>query len=111
MALNDGSINHRHIDTDSDDSKQDRTWPRFLVMEGTDIDKPLKKLSPFAIAMGIQGIAGEPKSVKNISNGLLIEVSKKAHADYLLNATTIALVPIRVKADRSPGKDSLGVES
>ena len=34
----------------------------------------LAKLSPFAIAKGIQGLAGEPKMVKKIKQGLLVEV-------------------------------------
>ena len=76
-------------------------WPRFLVMRGTSSDTPLKNLSPFAIAKGIQGIAGEPKSVKSIAQGLLIEVSRKSHADNLLRTTKIAQIPVSVTAHRS----------
>ena len=37
------------------------SWPRFLIMESTDSDKPLSNLSPFALQKGIQGLAGVPK--------------------------------------------------
>ena len=85
--------------SDSDDL--DMNWPRFLVMEGTDDKSPLSKLSPFAIAKGIKGLAGEPKSVKVTSQGLLIEVEKKAHSDNLLRSTEIANIPILVTAHKT----------
>ena len=40
-----------------------KTWPRFLVI-GWPNDEALKKLLPFAIQKGLEGLAGEPKSVK-----------------------------------------------
>ena len=70
-------------------------------MEETDSTIPLKKLSPFAVSKGIQGIAGEPKNVKSIARGLLIEVEKKAHAVNLLKATMLVNVPIKVTAHRT----------
>ena len=39
------------------------SWPRFLVIRSTDRDRPLSKLSPFAIDKGVQGLAGTPKSI------------------------------------------------
>ena len=101
MAYNNPN-KRKHGDRDTDsETEQDRTWPRFLVIEGTDSNIPLKKLSPFAIAKGIKGIAWEPKSIQNVFNGLLVEVAKKAHSDSLLEATKIANVPIKVTAHRS----------
>ena len=49
------------------------TWPRFLVIGSTN-DEALKNMAPIAIQKGLEGLAGEPKSVKKLSNGsLLIE--------------------------------------
>ena len=77
-------------------------WPRFLVMQDSVKDSAaLKKLSPFAISKGLIGIAGEPKSVKKTSFGLLIEVSKKSHADNLLKTEAFANIPVKVTPHRT----------
>ncbi|MEN8173078.1 MAG: hypothetical protein ABFS03_09390 [Chloroflexota bacterium] len=77
-------------------------WPRFLVIEATDKERPLDKLSPFAIAKGIQGLAGEPKMVKHLRSGsLLVEVENKAHATNLIRSQTLVDRPVRVSAHRS----------
>ena len=77
-------------------------WPRFLVMEDADKDSDsLRKLSPFAIAKGIVGLAGEPKFVKKTSFGLLIEVTKKSHSDSLLKSKIMANIPIKVTPHRT----------
>ena len=89
------------LDTDSEEIVFDRIWPWYLVIEGTDKDIPLKKLSPFAIAKCIKGIAWEPKSIQNVSNDLLVEVTGEAHADSLLETTRIAHVPVKVTAYQS----------
>ena len=47
----------------------------------------LKTLSPFVVSLGIRTIAGEPKSVKSIKSGLLIEVTRQVHAENLLKTT------------------------
>ena len=46
----------------------------------------------------IQSIAGEPENIKKLhrSNQLLIEVSKKAHAENLLRAQTFHDLKVRV---------------
>ena len=65
----------------------------------TDADSKLarlKTLSPFAVSRGIHGIAGEPKSVKSIKSGLLMEVRKQVHAENLLKTTTFVEVPAKV---------------
>ncbi|XP_041357812.1 uncharacterized protein LOC121374769 [Gigantopelta aegis] len=70
-------------------------WPRFLVISSTD-DGTLNKLSPFAIEKAIVGLAGEPKSVKKIKNGLLVECSTDKHSTCLLKSTVFCNVPIKV---------------
>ena len=77
------------------------SWPRFLVIQDIEGGSGLLSLSPFAIAKGIKGLASEPKSVKKIKNGLLVEVAAKAHSDLLLKSNKIAEVPIKVSVHRT----------
>ena len=93
--------NKPSFDPDDDKAEPVKNWPRFLVMESVDENNPLKKLSPFAVAKGIKGIAGEPKDVKFIRTGLLIEVTRQTHSDNLLKTTTFVTIPVRVTAHKS----------
>ena len=78
------------------------TWPRFLLVKSLDPQSPVSKLSPFAIAKAIQGLAGEPKQVQKLRSGdLLVEVVKKAHSDNLLRSSSFAGVPVKVEAHTS----------
>ena len=52
-------------------------WPRYLVVTDAADNGTLAKLSPFAIAKGIQGLAGEPKMLKKIKRGLLWTLPKR----------------------------------
>ena len=58
-------------------------FPRFILVESKEENKLIPSLSPFVIQKVIQGIAGEPESIKKLhrSNKLFIEVSRKAHAE------------------------------
>ena len=77
-------------DTESDIEIGVDSWPRFLIMESTDSDKPLSKLSPFALQKGIQGLAGVPKDVNRLRSGhVLIEVDRKSHCRNLLQSNMI----------------------
>ena len=77
------------------------TWPRFLIVESMDESNPISKISPFAVAKAIQGIAGEPKEVKTLKDGLLIEVGRKAHAVNLVKAKMFANIPVKVSPHKS----------
>ncbi len=86
----------------SSDGETSNMWPRFLVMQGTSLEFPLAKVSPFAIEKGIQGLAGTPVSVKRLRSGdLIIEVSRKSHSDSLLRSGMMANCPIKVQPHRS----------
>ena len=81
----------RDNDQDSDsDYENERSyncnnWPRFLVMESSNDDLPLSKLSPFAIQKGFQAVAGTLKSIKRLRDGsFLVECGKRAQAQNLL---------------------------
>jgi hypothetical protein len=80
----------------------DRYWPKFLLIEATDKDKPLSKLSPFAVAKAIQGIAGQPKQAKYLrSGGMLLEVTKRTHCENLLRCNMIVNIPVRIHPHKS----------
>ena len=56
-------------------------FPRFLMMTSGDDEKSLSRLSTFAIQKGIQGLVGEPKTIKRLRSGdLLIEVDRETHS-------------------------------
>ena len=107
MASNKQQKRHHETDSDSDSidldtltstTPQDDNWPRFIVIDALDLSMSVTRISPFAIAKGIEGIAGTVKSVKKISsagNGsILVEVSRFSQAMNLLKATQLANVPI-----------------
>ena len=71
-------------------------FPRFLMMTSEDDEKSLSRLSTFAIQKGIQGLVGEPKTIKRLRSGdLLIEVDRETHSTKLLAVTELAQVPVR----------------
>ena len=76
-------------------------WPRFLILTALEKEKPLSSLSPFAIAKGIKGLAGDPKNITKMFNGdFLLEVATKAHSDNLLRSGVLAGVPIKITPHR-----------
>jgi len=89
--------------TDSDDETSSHvsdSWPRFLVIEATN-DQTIAKLSPFAISKGLQGLAGEPKSVKTLRDGkLLVECCKQQHSTNLLRCKKFVEIPVKVSPHR-----------
>ena len=86
----------------SSDPETTPNWPRFLVVTSTSDDKPLSKLSPFAVQKGIEGVVGTPKSIKRLRSGdLLVEVNRSSQADNLLKTKLFVNVPIQVTPHRS----------
>ena len=75
-----------------------QTFPRFIIIEASDENSNITSLSPFVIQKVLQSLAGEPKSIKKLtrSNQLLIEVSRKAHAENLLRTQTFHNLNVRV---------------
>ena len=67
------------------------------MMMPDDEEKSLHKLSSFAIQKGIEGLAGEPKSIMRLrSDDLLIEVDRGSHSTNLQKATELAGKPIKI---------------
>lgn len=77
-------------------------WPKYLVIQDVNqTESSILSLSPFAIAKGIEGIAGEPKTVKKLRDGILVEVTKKSHSDNLLKCGTFVNHPVTVSPHRT----------
>ena len=90
------------------DSAQICTWPRCLLVKGTDNERPLSKLSPFAVNKAIVAVLGsDPFNIKKLRNGdILIEVDKETQSSKLLKMTKLSLtmdnvIPISVSSHYS----------
>ena len=78
-------------------------WPKFLVIKGTDSQKPLLKQNETIIRKAIEGIAGKVTAITAMrSSGLLlIEAGQKHHATNLLKAKFLHDIPIEVSKHRT----------
>ena len=108
-AQNTQMIRMKRIRTSSDfmttnlDSVQICAWPQFLLVKGTDNERPLSKLSPFAVNKAIVAVIGsDPFNIKKLRNGyILVEVDKENQSSKLLKTTKLNLtmddvIPITV---------------
>ena len=100
-----GTSSDQDTDSDTDVEVDVRRkagfWPRWLVMEAADESRPLSGLSPFAIAKGIKGLSGEPKSVKRLRSGsLLIECSTQKHSELLLKSKVLVDRPVKISTHK-----------
>ena len=89
--------------TTSLDSAPICSWPCFLLIKGTDSERPLSKLSPYPENKGIVALLGsDPFNIKKLRSGeILIEVDKEAQSSKLLkmsklNSTMDNVIPISV---------------
>ncbi|XP_021369976.1 uncharacterized protein LOC110461031 [Mizuhopecten yessoensis] len=102
---NDGHTKNRNDDFSSkttQNATQNTQFPQFLVMTSTQSGKTTAALSPLLLRKGIQGIAGDVKSVKPLGSGdLLIEVYRQQQAMNLLGTTSFAGIGVSVKPHSS----------
>ncbi|XP_021368101.1 uncharacterized protein LOC110459918 [Mizuhopecten yessoensis] len=102
---NDGHTKIRNDDPSSkttQNATQNTQFPQFLVMTSTQSGKTTAALSPLLLRKGIQGIAGDVKSVKPLGSGdLLIEVYRQQQAMNLLGTTSFAGIGVSVKPHSS----------
>ena len=101
--LTDRKRSRTDILTTSLDSVQICSWPCFLLIKGTDNERPLSKLSPFAMNKAIVAVLGsDPFNIRKLRNReILIEVDKEAQSSKLLKTTKLHLtmenvIPITV---------------
>ena len=90
-------------DNEQDSHPLPQVFPRFIIIESEDENSSVTSLSPFVIQKVLQSISGEPKSIKKLSksNQLLVEVSRKAHAENLLRTQTFHNLKVRVRPHSS----------
>ena len=81
---------------DSDKRQSQTSFSRFLVVESTQPDQPLSKLSPFVIEKVSVSLSGSSKSVKKLNSGsLLVEVEIAKHAENLLKLYPFFDIPAK----------------
>ena len=84
-------------DTDNELFFMKDNLPRFIVVQSASEERPLSKLSPFAVQKGFQAIAGTLKSTKRLRDGsFLVDCSRRAQAENLLKTATFVDRPVHV---------------
>ena len=108
LALTKNKIRTR-TDDDSDSDTDNElfltkdNWPRFIVVQSASEERPLSKVSPFAVQKGFQAIAGTLKSTKRLRGGsFLVECSRKTQAENLLKTVHFVDRPVH---DQHPVSD------
>ena len=89
------SSDYEYTKTEKRSKVTSNNWPRFLIISSTE-DGAFTKLSPLAIQKAIVGLAGEPKSVKKIKIGLLVECTSEKHSSCLLKSKMFCNIPVTV---------------
>ena len=91
-------------DSDTDDELflMNDNWPRFIVVQSASEERPLSKVSPFAVQKGFQAIAGTLKSTKRLRGGsFLVECSRKTQAENLLKTIHFVDRPVHVSVHKT----------
>ena len=85
------------LDWDNEPFLTNNSWPRFVVLSSANEEKPVSKLSPFAVQKGFQAIGGSLKSTKRLRDGSFhVECSRRAQAENLLKTVTFVDRPVHV---------------
>ena len=85
--LNQPAPNKKRKSDGSSTNAIDSQFQKFIVLCGTD-DKPISKISPFAIEKSIQSVAGTVANVTKMRSGnLLIETRTEQQSQNLLKMT------------------------
>ena len=88
--------------SDSTTNSQPSNFPHFIVIESVDENKPITKVSPFAIEKQLSGILGTPKSVKNLKNGtILVECNTRQQSKNLLKNKTFVGQDVDIYAHKT----------
>ena len=102
QANNTKSKRRRQVfgDSDSDsDTFVNGAWPRWIVVDSVDPEKPLSKLSPFAIKKGFQGVSTTITNIKEIKGGdsFLVECPSEQASTALLRRNGSIFVDRKVE--------------
>ena len=100
LSLSDSGDSSSEMEFEKVKPKTPKFWPKFLVMSGE--DEKFRRLHAIAAQKGIEGLCGEPKSIKRLRSGdLLIEVKKDSQSRSLLSAFMIHGCQVKVTEHRS----------
>ena len=77
-------------------------YNRFFVIQSTDENKPLHKLSPFVVQKALKAAAGDFKTVKRLQKGdILLEVSSAVQSRCIIELKNLAECPVQVTPHRT----------
>ena len=99
-ARRSGGASFYKSDSDSDEDVVAGVWPRWLVVEGADPEKPLEKLDPWAISKGFKGVSSTITNItemKGRKGALLVECPTKKVSDSLLGRNESIFVDRLIK--------------
>lgn len=96
----------RTHDSDDDNLNNEQVqyvnWSRFLIIHSVIPERSAASLSPFAIAKGLKGLAGELKHIKKMRSGdILVECSRRGQSENLLKSTKLVDLPIMVSPHKT----------
>ena len=88
--------------TDSETAPaQNKRFPRFLVIEGLDPNKTLRRANGTILDKTIDGATSATTKREWMGKSVLVEVNYEAYSTNLLKLTQIGGMPVRVSAHRS----------
>jgi len=89
-------------DSDTSDSASTQHFAKYIVIQATDEQHPLTRLSPFWIHKSLLAAVGTLTSVKILRSGAIIaETASKTYSNKLLNLSELAGVPVKAEPHRS----------
>ena len=97
-----GTDDDSDSDTDNELFLTKNNWPSFIVVKSASEERPLSKLSPFAVQKGFQAIARTLKSTERLRDGsFLVECSRKTQAENLLKTVNFVDRPVHVSVNKT----------
>ena len=88
--------------SESDDNIPSANYDRWFILQSTEEDKPVSKLSPFIISKALKAAAGNLNTVRRLQKGdILLEVSSAVQSRCISKLNNLAGCPILVTPHRS----------
>ena len=96
------SMDNTNLSTGSEaTAAQNKRFPRFLVIEGLDPNKTLRRANGTILDKTIDGATSVTTKREWMGKAVLVEVNCGAYSNNLLKLTQIGDMPVRVSAHRS----------
>lgn len=89
-------------ETETENVFDSTSFIRWFIIEGTDGNSPIDKLSPFVIGKALNCSIGTLKTVKRLQRGaILVEADTKSQSDQLTRLSLLADTPVRCSPHRT----------